>query len=87
MHLVHVIQYLLRFYLLIHQVPIVMIKLLHFETFGQQHRQVIIFPFPGWQVLQEQHSLLKWHLLYILTELEEEGCAYIAVELREALVL
>ena len=60
---------------------VVVVQLLHFKTLGQEHRQIVIFPFSGWQVLQEDHGFLEAHFFYLLAELKEKCSADVAVKL------
>lgn len=79
--------HLFGFHLLIYQMLIIMIQFFHLVALCEQQVQAIVVPLACGKVLQEHESVLKGHLLDIVREMKEESSAYVAVKLRETLVL
>ncbi len=64
---------------------VVVEQLLHFKCFAQEHLDVFVNPLASRQILQKQHRVLVVHLFQLMSKLQEQGCADIAVKLAEAL--
>jgi hypothetical protein len=56
------------------------------ERLAEQKFNVFLCPALSWQSLQEHHDLLEVHLAQLVRPLDQESCAYVEVESREALI-
>lgn len=66
---------------------VVVVEFFHLERFSHENVEVIIFPLSSGKVLQEDQRILKGHFLDLLSIVQEEGGANVAMELGESFIL